>query len=128
MAGCDAGNPNIECACLKSSEIEAHIQQRDMEELQNLNQYCVEKAWFKIDFGGCPYGIFSTACPVEPLHAVENGLITTCLKILLEELIRSPSQKALLDFLAKQFPKLHRQHYSSSGACKSMPSRNFSAG
>ena len=52
-----------------------------MEELQNLNQYCVENAWFKVDFGGCPYGIFSAMCPVEPLHAVEHGLITTCLRI-----------------------------------------------
>ena len=92
-----------------------------MEQLHNLNQYCVNNAWFKVDFGGCPYGIFSAACPVEPLHAVENGLITTCLKILFEELIRSPSQKASLDFLAKQLPKLPRQRYASSGACKSMP-------
>ena len=52
---------------------------------------------------------------------VENGLITTCLKILFEELIRSPSQKASLDFLAKQFPKLPRQHNASSGTNKSMP-------
>ena len=78
IAGCDAGNPNIECAHLKSSENEGYIQQRNTEELQNLNQYCVENVWFKVDFGGCPYGIFSAVCPVEPLHAVENGLITTC--------------------------------------------------
>ena len=58
MAGCDAGNPNIECACLKSSEIEAHIQQRDMEELQNLNQYCVENAWFKVDLEAVPMEYF----------------------------------------------------------------------
>ena len=42
-------------------------------------------------------------------------------KILFEELIWSPSQKASLDFLVKQFPKLPRQRYASSGACKSMP-------
>ena len=70
IAGCDAGNPNIECACLKTSEIETYIKQRDVDELQNLNQYCVDNAWLKVDFGGCPYGIFSASCPVEPLHAV----------------------------------------------------------
>ena len=81
----------------------------------------MDNARFKVDFGGCPYGIFSAACPVEPLHAVENGLITMCLNILFEELIWSPSQKHHWILWPKQLPKLPRQHYASSGAFKSMP-------
>jgi hypothetical protein len=26
-------------------------------------------------YGGCKYGVFSAACPVQTLHAMENGLI-----------------------------------------------------
>ncbi len=36
-------------------------------------------------YGGCRYGIFSAACPVEALHAFENGLIPDALHILFDE-------------------------------------------
>ena len=39
-------------------------------------------AWYDVDYGGCKFGKFSPACPVEPLHALENGLILDCLKVL----------------------------------------------
>ena len=31
------------------TEIEAPIQNRDTEELHNLNKYCVDNAWFRVD-------------------------------------------------------------------------------
>ena len=82
VAGADAGNPQVVCRRIVSHDIEDMVTKKDHAKLQLLNQYCVQNAWFKVNFGGCPYGIFSAACPVEPLHALENGLITTCLKIL----------------------------------------------
>ena len=54
--------------------------------MKKIHEYNVQNAWFKVDFGGCPYGIFSAACPVEPLHALENGLISECIKVLYNKL------------------------------------------
>ena len=58
------------------------VEQDKSKELKAMNQYNVHNAWFDVDFGGCPYGIFSAACPVEPLHALENGLMHNCLEVL----------------------------------------------
>ena len=89
VAGADAGNPYVVCQRIVSHHIEEMVARKDHAKLPSLNQYCVRNAWFDVDYGGCPYGIFSAACPVEPLHALENGLITTCLKILFEENLRA---------------------------------------
>ena len=70
------------------------------EKLKKLHQYNVQNAWFDVDFGGCPYGIFSAACPVEPLHAVENGLISECMKVLYNKL-GSPKKLSQLDKVVK---------------------------
>ena len=45
--------------------------QQELEFLADHDQYPVKNAWFEVCFGGCPYGLFSTACPVEPLHLLE---------------------------------------------------------
>jgi hypothetical protein len=76
--------------------------------LKNINQYNVHSAWFDVDYGGCRFGIFSAATPVEPLHALENGLITNCVRILFEEEM-TPKQKSELDFLARRLANLPRQ-------------------
>ena len=52
-----------------------------------MNQYNIQTAWFDIDFGGCEYGIFSAACPIEGLHALENRLITYVFKFYLLKLV-----------------------------------------
>jgi hypothetical protein len=43
--------------------------------LKAINQYNVHSAWFDVGYGGCRFGIFSAAPPVEALHAIENGLM-----------------------------------------------------
>ena len=96
------------------------VHNNDKEALDKLNQYNVQNAWFKVDFGGCPYGIFSAACPVEPLHALENGLIADCLKVLFLK-IKSSNELANLDRLAQCLTRLPRQRFASSGSDKSMP-------
>ena len=85
-----------------------------------MNQYEVDNAWFKLNFGGCPYGIFSAACPVEPLHALENGIIVDCIKVMYAR-IGSTSSLAELDGLARKLTNLPRQYQMSSGSDKSMP-------
>ena len=51
-----------------------------------MNQYNMQNTWFDVNFGGCKYGIFSAACPVEALHALGNGLILYCLDILFSKI------------------------------------------
>jgi hypothetical protein len=48
------------------------------EKLDKINQYHVHNAWFEVFYAGCKYG----ACPVEALHALENGLIKQSLWVL----------------------------------------------
>ena len=79
---------------LLAADSENMIKQIAHTKLQELNPYCVPNAWFKVDFGGCQDGIFSAACPVEPLHALGNGVIATCCRVLCDEMICSTSQKA----------------------------------
>ena len=85
-----------------------------------MNQYNVKNAWFDVNFGGCPYGIFSAACPVEPMHALKKGLITECIKVLFYK-IRSNRDLAELDRLVKKLTTLPRQNKISYGADKDMP-------
>jgi hypothetical protein len=88
--------------------------------LDSINQYNVHSAWFDVDYGGCRFGIFRAATPVEPLHALENGLITDCVRILFEEEMTT-KQKRRLDFLVRGLAYLPRQRYVLSGAEPLMP-------
>ena len=107
--------------------IQDMVEQNQTKKWDDLNQYHVQNAWFDVDFGGCPYGIFSAACPVEPLHSLENGLILDCLKVLFDK-IKSLKRMTELDRLAKRLTKLPRQKYASNGADKDMPRLLWSDG
>ena len=50
-------------------------------------QYDTWQAFFDIDYGGLPGGVFTAACPPEALHSLELGLITHCLKELFDEIL-----------------------------------------
>ena len=82
------------------NDIKKLVDDNKTEKLKKLHQYNVQNAWFDIDFGGCPYGIFSAACPVEPLHTLENGLISECIKVLYHKL-GSPKRLSQLDIVVK---------------------------
>ena len=120
VKGKDSGDPFVECKNIVMKRIQDLVTKNQIDELKKLNQYHVHNAWFKVDFGGCPFGIFSAACPVEPLHALENGIIADCLKVLFSK-IGSTASLAKLDDLARQLTKLPRQQSASSGSDKSMP-------
>jgi hypothetical protein len=68
----------------------------------NINQCNVHRLWFDLDYGGCCFGIFSDTTPVEPLHALDNGLITDCVHILFGEEMTT-KQKQVLDFSCLPF-------------------------
>jgi hypothetical protein len=120
VKGCDAGNQFIKCQCMSMDKIIVFVCRNQQDILNNINQYNVHSAWFDVDYGGCCFGIFSSATPVEPLHALENGLITDCVQILFEEEM-TPKQKCELDLLVCRLTYLPCQRYASSGAEPLMP-------
>ena len=120
VRGEDSGDPFIECEKIEMKPIQQMVERNEFDELDAMNQYHVHNAWFDVDFGGCPYGIFSAACPVEALHALDNGIILNCVKVLFAR-IGNSDNLAELDKLAKKLTSLPRQKSVSSGADKDMP-------
>ena len=96
------------------------VEKNEFKKLDEMNQYHVHNAWFDVDFGGCPYGIFSAACPVEALHAIENGIINNCIKVLYDK-IGNSDELGNLDKIARKITFLARQKCASNGADKTMP-------
>jgi hypothetical protein len=96
------------------------VQTNNKETLNKLCQYNVYTSWYDVDYGGCKYGIFSAAMPIEALHSLENGLIADMLDVLFKQFLIGKNQSKL-DSLTKQIVKLDRQYYMSSGAQKDMP-------
>src|SRR5688500_3724300 len=62
-----------------------HVTNNDKNDLYRLVQALHWIAWFDIDYGGNPEGIFSAACPPEGLHALENGIFLHVLRELFNE-------------------------------------------
>ena len=108
-------------------KIQALVASNNVAALKAINQYNVHSAWFDVDYGGCRYGIFSAACPVEALHALENGLIPDAIQVLFTAEM-TPAQLGQLDQLAKNLSALARQKYFSSGAEPLMPRLRWSDG
>ena len=82
VKGSDADDPFVKCRRMIMSRIQALVVNNEFDRLDQINQYHVHNAWFDVSYGGCKYGIFSAACPVEALHAMENGLVKQCLQVL----------------------------------------------
>ncbi len=120
VRGCDTGDPFIKCQRMSMIKVIELVRRNRCDILKNINQYNVHSAWFDVDYGGCRFGIFSAATPVEPLHALENGLILDCVSILFSEEMSS-RQKRDLDNLVRRLTILPRQRFASSGAEPLMP-------
>jgi hypothetical protein len=73
----DADNPYKQCHQMIMLCIQQLVIGGDYEKLDSIIQYHVHNTWLDIAYGECWYGIFSAACPVEALHALENGFILT---------------------------------------------------
>ena len=77
---CNAGpeqlaKPSIgSCKRLIMKDIMDYVKEEKYDALHDLYQAPHWIAWFDLDYGGNPEGIFSAACPPEALHALENGI------------------------------------------------------
>jgi hypothetical protein len=110
-----SGDPFVVFKRISMVKVMQLVADNNVEALHSINQYNVHSAWFDVGYGGCCFGIFSTAYPVEALHALENGLMSDCLNILFFEEMNG-GQRAHLDTLAKKLATLDPQRYLTTGS------------
>ena len=120
VRGDQSGDPFVECKRMSMVKIQKLVADNNVLALKAINQHNVHSAWFDVGYGGCRFGIFSAACPVEALHALENGLMSDCLNVLFCEEM-TPMQHCHLDELAKKLVGLDRQRYLTAGSEPLMP-------
>lgn len=127
VKGSDADDPYVKCRRMIMSRIQSLVVNNEFDKLDQINQYHVHNAWFDVSYGGCKYGIFSAACPVEALHAMENGLVKQCLQVLFTDSLNK-SARGRLDLLAQELYSWDRQHYLTAGTAMDMPRLLFKDG
>ena len=74
----------------------------DKDGLYKLMQGNFWLAFFDVDFGGWPGGIFTAGCPIEALHALDNGIFKHCLEESKKSIL-GPTGSANLDEVVKQW-------------------------
>jgi len=120
ISGDESANPFADCKNISQVNIIALLENNDEAKLAEFNQYPVRSAFFDLCYGGCKYGIFSAGCPTEPLHALENGIISDAIRILFVERLKD-RKCAEFDRIVRKLTLLERQKYLSSGSDKEMP-------
>ena len=78
------------------TDVAENVKINNTEYLHNLFQNPHWNAWFELDYGGNPEGIFTAACPPKALHALENGIYMLFLK----KYFKTFLPKQLVDYLA----------------------------
>ncbi len=68
------------CKRIKQAEMQYLFSSGNSAALHEKSQHYVDNAFFKVDFGGDPYGIFS-GTPVEMLHALQLGLMEYVMEV-----------------------------------------------
>ena len=129
---CDAGPEQVEsttpgmCRRLIQSEIEEMIRENRLDELKALYQYDNVNAFFDLDYGGSPFGIFTAAMLTEALHQLEKGLIYDCLIILFKIYMKGEHRRQL-DDIVSSWCELPSQKYAK-GSMDSYPRLLFRDG
>lgn len=98
---------NIRCKRIEVAHIRGLYQRQDLLALKNLCQRPTFNAFYDIDCGKDPYGIFSMV-HTEGLHALEIGIMKYMMEILMTEIPKS--QHHALDGLVKKLNKSPHQH------------------
>ena len=121
VRGDESGDPLVNCMRISMVKMIKFVNDNRQDVLDRFNQYNVYNAWYDVSYGGCKFGIFSAACPIEPLHSLENGIILDCLRILFNDEITGVLKQAELDRLVRRLTLLPRQRLASAGSQPDMP-------
>jgi hypothetical protein len=120
VSGAEVGNPFAQCFPVLMNDVINLVASNDVRTLRDMNQHNVHSAFFDFGYGGCKYGIFTAAMPIEPLHSLAQGIIEKVLKVLFTEKL-SKAKCAELDTIARQFTTMPKQFYATAGTNKAMP-------
>ena len=120
VKGSELGNPNIQCEKISMERVKVMVLHEMLIELKAINQKNVYSIFFELCYGGDKYGIFSAACPVEPLHSLENGIIKYIISVIFWEML-FVSGCATLDYLVQKLVYRPRQKFASSGGVIEYP-------
>ena len=101
------------CKMLVMEDVMQMCRNKDEKRLDKLMQSLSWQAFFDINYGGSPGGVFTAACPPEALHSLENGLVLHCLKQLFEEIL-GEAVKASLDNIVQQWCAYPKQCHMKS--------------
>jgi hypothetical protein len=101
------------CNMLVMEDIRQLCLNKDEDKLESMLQSVNYQAFYDIDYGGSPGGVFTAACPPEALHSLENGLVLHCLKQLFEEILGQPA-RANLDDIVQQWLNHPKQCHMKS--------------
>ena len=75
------------CKRLLMSDVADNFKINNTEYLHKLYQNSHWNAWFELDYGGNPEGIFNAVCPHEAPHALGNEIFMHLLKKLIQRII-----------------------------------------
>ena len=128
VKGKDLGNPDASCHKISMQRVLAMIENKEHKKLKDICQHPTRPAFCSLDFGGCKFGLFSAASPVEPLHSMREGLIKDCLDILFKDDISGSTKHTELDQVCKTLAVLPRQRHFSSDANAEFPRLRWKEG
>lgn len=130
---CDAGpnqllKPKIGCCKrLVMQDVMDLVTEQDEEALKELYQVPHWVAWYDLDYGGNPEGIFTAACPPEPLHALKNGIYQHAIREFFDHILKATSS-SYLDALIISWNSYPRQHYMQSFHIDGYPRLLYTSG
>jgi len=102
IPGNQVGNPNFRCKRISMEKVKKLVENNEIERLAKISQFNVESAFFHLCYGGCHFGCFSAASPIESLHSINNGICPDCLTQLFKRELRGKGEyQAKLDNLCK---------------------------
>ena len=130
---CNAGPDEIahpeygKCQRINMEDVKQLVINKEYKKLFSMYQAQHWIAWFDLDYGGNPEGIFTAACPPEALHALENGIIQHLLKELFEQILNTKSG-GMLDNLCSNWYNYPGQHCMRSYHIDGFPQLLFTNG
>ena len=115
------------CERIMMQDVMNKVKQNNTTYLNQLYQAPHWIAWFDLDYGGNPEGIFTAACPPKALHALKNGIFLHILKEFFQEVIPKKAC-GLLDNHIYRWNLLPIQRYMRSNHIEGYPRLLFTSG
>ena len=126
------GNLSVDCCQpLVMNDVRQLYLDGNYKAMEDMYQHPHDLAFFHVDYGGEPGGIFTAAMPIEGLHCLENGIISHCLHQLFsdDDCLLLPKGRQELDEVVSSWAKsIPRQRLLQGGYGNDLPRLRFQEG